>query len=85
MNIYPHSPPEFFPVQQTITVLNEISALELISNISGSHSRQITPVPKGACLQVCGQGYNERTIQVRWEGRLCFVFLQDVEPADKPL
>jgi hypothetical protein len=88
MNIHLQSPPEFFPFQQTITVSKEISALELISTNSGSHSRQITPVPKGACLQVCGQGFNERTIQVRWEGRLCFVFLQDVESvetAHKPL
>ena len=68
--------------QGTLTLSKEISALELVSTNNGAHAGKITPVPKGACLQVCGSGFNERTIKVRWEGRLCFVFLQDVEPVE---
>ncbi len=81
MNIHLPSLPESVLRQRTFTVSKEISALELRPDSSGSYSGGITPVPKGACLKVCGQGFNERTIQVRWDGRLCFVFLQDVEPA----
>ena len=82
MNIKPHFPSECYTTQGTFTVPKDISALELIPADSGVHSGQITPVPKGACLQICGQGFNERTIKVRWEDRLCFVFLQDVEPVE---
>jgi len=80
MNYNSQSVPEYYPVQETLTVSKEISALELISTNNGARSRKITPVPKGACLQVCGHGFNERTIQVYWEDKLCYVFLQDIEP-----
>jgi hypothetical protein len=79
---------KYYADQETLTLSKEISALELISTNNGARSGKITPVPKGACLQVCGYGFNERTIQVHWEGRICYVFLQDVEPMevfDKPL
>ena len=71
-------------VQDTLIMSKDISALELLSTNTGAHSGQITPIPKDACLQVCGRGFNERTIKVRWQDRLCFVFLQDVdvEPAE---
>jgi hypothetical protein len=82
MNYNSQSISKYYSVQETLTVSKEISALELISTNNGARSRKITPVPKGACLQVCGHGFNERTIQVRWEGKLCYVFLQDVEPVE---
>jgi hypothetical protein len=71
--------PESLPLLRTLTVSQDIAALELLPTHRGSHSGRITPVPKGARFEVCGPGFTERTIQVRWEGRLCFVFLQDVE------
>ena len=80
MNVNSQSIPEYHTVQETLTVPKELSALELIATSNGTRSRQFTPVPKGACLQVCGHGFNERTVKVHWEGRLCYVFLQDVEP-----
>jgi len=82
MNIRPYAFSESYAVQGTLTTPKDISALELISTNNEKHSGQITPIPKNACLQVCGHGFNERTIKVRWQGRLCFVFLQDVEPVE---
>ncbi|HSU31293.1 MAG TPA: hypothetical protein VLJ11_08655 [Bryobacteraceae bacterium] len=70
------------PARGSLTISRDIFALELLPANSGAHSGGIRRVPKGAYLQVCGQGFNDRTIQVRWEGRLCFVFLQDVVPAE---
>ena len=70
------------PARRNLTISKDIFALELLPASGGSHSGGVRRVPKGAYLQVCGQGFNDRTIQVRWEGRLCFVFLQDVRPAD---
>jgi hypothetical protein len=66
----------------SFTASKDIFALELVPASNGSHSGGVRRVPKGANLQVCGNGFNERTIQVRWEGRLCFVFLQDVGPLE---
>jgi hypothetical protein len=74
----------FAPAQGSLTISKDIFALELLPTHGGAHSGGVRRVPKGAYLQVCGQGFNDRTIQVRWEGRLCFVFLQDVGPADAP-
>jgi hypothetical protein len=71
--------PGYFPLPQTAIVSKEIAALELLPTHNGAHAGRITPVPQGTCLEVCGRGFTERTIQVRWEGRLGFVFLQDVD------
>jgi hypothetical protein len=76
--------PQHEPVQGVLTVPQALSALELLPAHRGAHSGRITPVPKGTRLQVCGRGFNERTVQVRWEGRVGFVFLQDVEPVETP-
>src|SRR3954451_16622500 len=73
---------DFLPLPQIITVPQDIAALELLPTPSGAHAGRLTPVPKGARLEICGRGFTERTIQVRWEGRLGFVFLQDVEPLE---
>jgi hypothetical protein len=70
--------PHRFQLPQTVTVSKDIAALELLPTRNGAHTGRITPVPQGTCLEVCGHGFTERTIRVRWEGRLGFVFLQDV-------
>jgi hypothetical protein len=71
--------PDCFRLPQTVTVSKDIVAFELLPACNGTHVGRITPVPQGTCLEVCGHGFTERTIQVRWEDRLGFVFLQDVD------
>jgi hypothetical protein len=36
-------------------------------------------LPEGADLEVCGDGFNDRTVKVRGGGRCYFVFLQDLD------
>lgn len=42
----------------------------------------LTQIPKGAELQVCGNGFTARTRRVESGGNLYFVFLQDIEEAE---
>jgi hypothetical protein len=72
--------PDRIPLPQTVTAPKDLVALELLPTCNGTHTGRIAPVPQGTRLEICGQGFTDRTIQVRWEqGRLGFVFLQDVE------
>ncbi len=80
LNIYLQPSPEYSVRSNVVTAPKAISALERFPTHNGAHAGKITPVPEGTRLQVCGRGFNERTIQVRWEGRQGYVFLQDVEP-----
>jgi hypothetical protein len=82
MNIQLHPFPDYSTVPGIVTAPKAISALERLPTQNGAHAGRITPVPEGTHLQVCGRGFNERTIQVRWEGRQGFVFLQDVEQVE---
>lgn len=45
----------------------------------------ISHLPAGAELTFCGEGFNETTCKVRWEGQSYFVFLQDIAPAQPPI
>lgn len=42
----------------------------------------ISHLPDGAELTFCGDGFNETTLKVRWEGQSYFVFVQDLTPAN---
>lgn len=80
MNNSSYVDPPSCPASQTITALQHIATLELLPAAQGVHAGRITPVPKGARLEICGKGLTERTIQVRWSGRPGFALLQDVGP-----
>jgi hypothetical protein len=79
--------PECVVVQETITAPKEISAIELIRSDSGARLGHIAAVPGGSQLEICGSGFNQRTVKVRWNDRFFFVFLQDLgwpPDADSP-
>ena len=80
LTVYLPPSPEYYVIPSVVTAPKAISALERLPTHNGAHAGRITPVPEGTRLQVCGRGFNERTIRVRWEGRQGYVFLQDVEP-----
>jgi hypothetical protein len=42
----------------------------------------ISHLPEAAELTFCGEGFNDSTLKVRWEGQLYFVFLEDLAPAE---
>lgn len=39
----------------------------------------ISQLPEGARLRFCGDGFNDFTVRVYWEGHYYFVFLQDLQ------
>jgi len=65
-----------------------------VAAIQASYAREgepelgtISHLPEGAELEFCGDGFNESTLKVRWEGQSYFVFWQDittVDPAFEP-
>ena len=67
-------------VSSSITLSKIIAAIN-IRETEDRHTRLglIAQLPAGARLEVCGSGFNERTLKVRWEGRLYFVFVQDLQ------
>lgn len=39
----------------------------------------ILQLPEGTQVRVCGDGFNERTVKVSWEGGFYFLFAEDLE------
>lgn len=39
----------------------------------------IVSLPEGAPLEICGEGFNERTVKIKWRGNCYFVLLEDVD------
>ncbi len=63
-----------------ITLLKNITAIQIQDAEDGKqHYGRVSPLAKGAELQPCGDGFMHGTATVECEGRLYFVFLQDVE------
>jgi len=66
--------------QQTYSLSGDIPAMEIVPSMTGeARLGPISKIPEGADLECCGQGFNERTVKVRWRGVVYFVFVQDLE------
>ena len=61
-------------VQHNTTLKKPIAAIN-----TGTRSSSIAQLPAEANLEVCGEGFNHRTLTVRWQDELYFVFEQDLE------
>jgi len=66
-------------MEPTITLKKDVSALEIVrkKNASGPFGAP-APISKGSRLEIFGTGFNERTLRVRFQDRLFFVFRQDL-------
>jgi hypothetical protein len=65
----------------TFTLPRNISAIQAISGPEGSVPLgTILQLPEGTQVRVCGDGFNERTVKVAWEGAYYFIFSEDLEP-----
>lgn len=71
--------PECVTIQATITVQKDISALEIIPAEGAARLGQLVPLKKGSHLEICGKGFNGRTVKARCDGRFFFIFLRDLE------
>jgi hypothetical protein len=62
------------------TLNEEIAAFQILQRENEvARFGPIVSLPAGAQLRTCGEGFNERTLKVRYEGFFYFVFIQDLE------
>jgi hypothetical protein len=65
----------------TYRLPNTVAAIQACCTRDGAPELgAISHLPEGAELEFCGDGFNESTLKVRWEGQSYFVFLQDIAP-----
>ena len=65
----------------TFTLSRNISAIQALPETEGrTRMGTILQLPEGTQVRICGDGFNERTVKVTWEGAYYFVFLEDLEP-----
>lgn len=62
-------------------LLNAVTVIRLAVNPKGDlRYAGISELPKGAQVEMCGKGFNERTVKLQWQGQFFFAFAQDLEP-----
>jgi hypothetical protein len=77
-------PPEHAAAPSAFTLSKPIAAINFhLTETGEARTGLITQLPKDAAVEVCGEGFNERTIAVRWKDGFYFVFLQDIEPPEE--
>jgi hypothetical protein len=69
-------------VESTSSLSREISAVQLEQAPEQGRARlgDLKTLPAGATIEVCGAGYNERTVKIRCGGEFFFVFQGDLTP-----
>lgn len=66
------------------TLSNDISAMQILQ--FDEKDMRLSPVsrlPRGAQIEACGNGFDEQTLKVCFEGQFYFVFVQDLETQRK--
>jgi hypothetical protein len=67
------------PLAMQITVSRNIAAIQIERAEDGQEKLGvISQLPQGAALDICGEGFNSRTVKVGWRGQHYFVFIQDL-------
>jgi hypothetical protein len=61
------------------SLAKNIAAIEL-NGIEGGKARlgPVLQLPDGAQLDVCGEGFNDKTVKIRSNGKYYFVFRSDL-------
>jgi hypothetical protein len=66
--------------QKLYTLTRNTSAIQAISELDGNtRLGMILQLPEGAEVRACGEGFNERTIKVCWEGGFYYIFVDDID------
>ena len=72
--------PESCSFEGSYTLAKKIPALQIVVAPDGcARAGSVMQLPQGAQIQVYGEGFNERTVKVRWEESYFFVFVQDLD------
>ena len=69
-----------------LSLSKSISAIQLVPKDGAVDDRRfglglVSQLGPGVVLEVCGDGFDERTVMVRARGHCYFVFSQDIEAA----
>lgn len=71
--------------ERTYLIPDDIPAMEVIPATSGQPGLgPILRIPNGAEIECCDEGFNEKTVKVRWQGKFYFVFREDLPTQRKP-
>lgn len=71
--------PKVQPPTLSHLLARNISAIELTPSTGGqSRLGPVQQLPNGSLLDVCGDGFNERTVKIRSNGKYYFVFRSDL-------
>lgn len=58
----------------------QISAIPLFHDVAGRvQLGTIVQLPAGAEVELCGDGFDRRTVKVQWGGGFYYVFAEDIE------
>ena len=82
--------PDVLPIfdclsERLYTLAEEIPAIELTPEVTGEmRLGLVSKIPADSDVECCGQGFDGRTVKVRWRGKFYFVFRQDFESQCKP-
>lgn len=56
-----------------------VSAIQVIPDgIGRMRLGTILQLPEGAEVEACGEGFDERTMKVSWQGGFYYIFLEDI-------
>ena len=76
---------QVFPVrdhakaEDSYSIPRKIAAIEVLGpGQQGAKLGAVTQLPSSTRVEVCGSGFNERTVKIRSNGHYYFVFRQDL-------
>jgi hypothetical protein len=71
--------PERLKTDRSYSILHNISAIELVeTDKDKAKLGAVMQLPSGTRVEVCGRGFNDRTVKIRSNDRYYFVFWQDL-------
>ncbi|HEX4770738.1 MAG TPA: hypothetical protein VH351_07910 [Bryobacteraceae bacterium] len=75
--------PEEDCIGENVTLSRAVCAIQLVQRSNGLRLGPLTQLRGGTTVELCGEGYNERTVKVRVNGDCFFIFAQDLDVASK--
>jgi hypothetical protein len=82
MNMDALSIPDAAVCHKTVFLRKRVLAIQLAAvKHGGTKLGPLSHLGTGATLELCGDGFNERTLKVRMDGQYYFVLAQDIESA----
>lgn len=67
-------------LNRVYTLSHDISAMQVLPfNENGARLSPVSRLPRGARIEACGDGFDDQTLKVSYEGQYYFVFLLDLE------